>query len=383
MARPRKVQKPARRPRGSGTVTTLRDGRIRARLPAAVDPKRTAREFPAGRRDLAEAWLLAMLQPQDEAPPAAISLGDWAGIWYDTYVVPIRPETTARTTLYALRKLEPLFRTAVTEVRPSALQAVVGQLAASISPVSIAAVVGVWRRCLEAAVDDGLIARNPAKRLTLPPAPPKPARRFVTPSEARAILAASVGHRFEAAYALLIGCGLRIGEVLGLSWEHVDLARRRAWIGPQWTESRWRPLPKNREGRWIALPPVVVAALIRHRDRQPPGCVLVMESPHAANVGRGKRKRGHEARPWSRGQVSDDLKKLVAELGLDAMSPHSARRGLASALLESGVNPAVIADLLGHKDANTTLKHYTLPSDDGRRRADKKVDEYLGSGQEP
>lgn len=99
MPRPRKQPpKPARRAWRSGTITTLRDGRIRARLPAAADPKRTAREFPAGRRDLAEQWLAAMLAPASASPePAAtVTLGDWAGVWYETYVVPLRSPSTAR-----------------------------------------------------------------------------------------------------------------------------------------------------------------------------------------------------------------------------------------------------------------------------------------------
>lgn len=59
----------------------------------------------------------------------------------------------------------------------------------------------------------------------------KPKRRTheITPlswPEVERLLEAAEGDPFEAAYALAVLHGLRQGELLGLRWEHVDLARR-------------------------------------------------------------------------------------------------------------------------------------------------------------
>jgi integrase len=226
----------------------------------------------------------------------------------------------------------------------------------------------------EAAVDDELLARNPAKRLVLPKAPPRSARRHVAPKEAAALRAAIVGHRFEAAYALLLGCGLRIGEVLGLSWANVDLHGRRAWIQRQWTNGQWRELPKGRNPHWIRLPPVVVSALIRHRNSQPEGATLVMQSPY-------RRKKTGAVQPWSAFVVATDLHELVKATGLEAMTFHSARHGLASALLEGGTSPAEIAERLGHSDPSITMRSYVHGSQDGAARADALIDAYLSGGE--
>lgn len=216
----------------------------------------------------AEAWLDAQVNPQPpSAPTTTVTLGDWAAYWLATYVEPFSPPNTQHWARYALGLLAPLDAVPLADLRQSALQERVGQLA--VAPSTVQGVVGYWRRCLDAAVYDELISRNPAARLIVPKAAPREARRFVTPAEARLLLAAIRGHRFEAAYALLLGCGLRIGEVLGLRWEHVDLAAGRAWIQWQWTNSHWRDLPKGRRARHVTLPPAVVAALIRHRNNQP------------------------------------------------------------------------------------------------------------------
>ena len=50
-------------------------------------------------------------------------------------------------------------------------------------------------------------------------------RLQLTPTEARTLLEAAKGERFEALYVLAITAGLRRGELLGLRWTDVDLER--------------------------------------------------------------------------------------------------------------------------------------------------------------
>lgn len=371
---------PPRRVRGTGSIVVLKSGVIRARLPASLDPKRPAREFRPGQMADAVAWLDGVLAPAPAEPiTAPITLREWAGTWHQTYVAPIRPPNTVKWSLYALRKLEPRYASALPDIRASMLQAIVGALSAHLGAATVQAIVGVWRRCFEAAADDELITRNPAARLTLPRAAPREVKRHVTTAEVTLLWPKIIGQRFEAAFALLIGCGLRIGEVLGLRWEHVDFRRHRAWIQFQWTNSHMRDLPKGRNPHWVRLPPAVETALIRHRDRQPVGTVFVLQSPHESLFGpRPGKHRKPVVRPWSAQVVRRDLMAIVADLGLDEMTPHAARRGLVSALLDGGVSPAVVAEIAGHADQATTLRSYAGRNEDARERAAEVVDRYLG-----
>lgn len=375
MPRPKKPPpKPPRRTRGTGSVSVAADGTIRARLPARVDPRRTAREFPPGQMDAAVAWLDGHLHPQS-ARPAVVTVGQWTGLYHARYVAPIAAPNTVRHYRYLLQQLEPLYEFPLADVRASALQGIVATLTGRIGAATVQQAVGVWRACFEAAVDDELLTRNPARRLVLPKAPPRTARRHITPKEAALLRAAIVRHRFEAAYALMLGCGLRIGECLGLEWRFVDLAGRRAWIQRQWTGGHWRELPKGRLARWIALPPFVVSALIRHRNAQPEGATLVMQSPYP-------RRNTQAVQPWSAYVVTSDLHALVTSLDIDPLTPHAARRGLLTALLDGGLSPATAAAMVGHNDPATTLKHYVQASDEGRQRAAELVDAYV-SGDGP
>lgn len=378
---PPEPERPPRRARGTGSIVVLKNGTIRARLPANLDPQRTAKEFPPGHMIDAVAWLDGYLHPQPVAV-VVVTLGEWTGTWHETYVEPLSPRNTARWYLYALQQLHSLYSVPLVDLRPTMLQSVVGHLAGRVAASTVLPVVGVWRRCLDAAVADDLLPRNPAARLTLPRSAPRQVKRHVTPAEVAALWPSITGTRFEAAYALLLGCGLRIGEVLGLAWEHVDFKGGRIWVKRQWTNSHWRDLPKGRVPRWVNLPPRVLVALMRHQQRQPAGATLVMQSPFVNHFGPNKRKRKPEIRPYAPLTVGRELRAICDQLKLDDMTPHAFRRGLATALLDGKASPAIVAERLGHADPSTTLRSYAGKSDEARQQADALIDAYLGADPE-
>jgi integrase len=380
MARPRKPRPrwPALPKRAYGSGSLSRDpasGEIRARLPKRISPTRQSRLFPADQAVEAGAWLDAALVP-DSVAAEALTLGDWSGYWHQTYVEPLHPPNTARWYLYALRKLAALDGTLLADLRASQIQATAGQLAQTIDPATLKGIVAVWRRCLESAVDDELIARNPARQVKVPKqqATASQERRHITPAEVAKLWPAIRGHRFEAAYALMLGCGLRIGEILGLHWEHVNLLSGRAWIQHQFTNGHWRPLPKGRNPHAVRLPSSVVAALRRHRATQPADTTLVMQSqfprPQRKNLSGGPR-------PWSRTVVVAELAKLLTALEIGHATFHASRHGLASYWLDGGVPASVVAERLGHSNAGVTLKFYARTSTEGHALADELSDELL------
>lgn len=369
---------PKRRKRGTGSISVAADGTIRARLPSWLDTARAAREFRPGEEHLAAAWLDAMItaarNPQPEAVPEHTTVDEWASQWWTAYCQPptVAPNT-ARAYLAALRQLHAVYDVPLDAVRTIQLQAIANALLGRLAVRTVQGIVGVWRSMFRAGIANRLLVYNPAEGIVLPKAPPPVPARHLTQHDVERLLPAIVGHRFEAAFALLIGCGLRIGEVLGLHWRDVDLARRRAWIQYQWTNERLRATPKAHNPHHVPLPPFVVAALIRHRDRQPSGCVFVMQSPWPSKSG--------DVRPWSRDRVAIDLKRLLAELGLEVATPHSSRHGLATALLNAGIPAADVAQLTGHRSTQTLLRTYSHESGDEERRA-RAIEEYLGMGAE-
>jgi integrase len=90
-------------------------------------------------------------------------------------------------------------------------------------------------------------------------------------AQAKALLSAARGDRFEALHVLAVTAGLRISELLGLKWDDLDLecgvlhVRRTLSLaknGPTFTT------PKNGKGRSIKLIGRALEALKRHRATQ-------------------------------------------------------------------------------------------------------------------
>jgi integrase/recombinase XerC len=58
---------------------------------------------------------------------------------------------------------------------------------------------------------------------------------------------------------------------------------------------------------------------------------------------------------------------------LKKITPHKLRSTFGTALYRATGDIYLVADVLGHKDVNTTRKHYADMSDENRRRAAESV----------
>ena len=110
------------------------------------------------------------------------------------------------------------------------------------------------------------VDRNVA-RLVRPPRGPIRHGRSLTLDAARQLLAAAVGHRFEAVYVLMLVLGLRPGEALGLRWSDVDLDRGTLTVTQALKRGRHGlrvgPLKTRQSRRRVGLPAPALTALQR------------------------------------------------------------------------------------------------------------------------
>ena len=68
------------------------------------------------------------------------------------------------------------------------------------------------------------------------------------------------------------------------------------------------------------------------------------------------------------------IKKFAREsTPLKKISPHKLRSTFGTNLYRETKDIYIVADVLGHKDVNTTKKHYAAIDDDIRKNAAKKV----------
>jgi integrase len=196
--------------------------------------------------------------------------------------------------------------------------------------------------------------------------------------DAQALLEAGRGDEFEALYVLAITTGMRLGELLGLTWQDIDLDRRRLSVQRSLVRLKGRWIagePKSeRSRRTVALSARAVAALREHRRRQ------IADGRHAQmSYDLGDLVFTHESgKPVLGGHVTERcLKPLLRRAGLPIIRFHDPRHTAATLPLTQGVHPKLVAEMLGHSSVQLTLDLYSHVLPDLQDRVARAMDEAL------
>lgn len=234
----------------------------------------------------------------------------------------------------------------------------------TISPRTVALEFAILRRALRDAERWGLISRNPI-RLVDPPRVPRHQAQPLTEQQATALLAASRGTRDYPLILLALATGMRVGEILGLSWTDVDLETGQIMVQHTLHYRRGQPQlgpTKTGKGRRIAVGPEVVSALRAHR-REQLKCRLALGSGWTDSGLVFTTAIGTPVNPANLSRRV--FKPLLSKAGLPTtVRIHDLRHSSATILLARNVHPRVVQERLGHSTIGVTMDTYShvLPS---------------------
>ena len=164
---------------------------------------------------------------------------------------------------------------------------------------------------------------------------PYPKKQFRIPEifsveEVGRIFAQIQNPKHRAIFALLYGCGMRMGEVLGLKIVDIDSARGLIWIRGA----------KGDRDRSVALGEELLSILRTYWMRERPIEYLF------------NGQRGHT---YTSSSINQLLKRYTGLAGIEKrMHAHKLRHCFATHLLEHGTDIAIIQKLLGHANPKTT-----------------------------
>jgi integrase len=245
-----------------------------------------------------------------------------------------------------------------------------------LSPRMVQWVHAVLRNALECAVREEIIPRNVASLVKVT-TPQYAVNRGLTAPQAQAVLKAARPQRLGALYVLALFLGLRRGELLGLRWEDVDLNGGKLEVMQtlQRVGRALRLVPPKTEGsrRTVPLPLACVEALREHKRRQ-----FRERSdawPDWENHGLVfPSRRGTPMEP-------DNLRRSWSVIRIAAGLPqvrfHDLRHTCVTLLLDLGVPPHVVREIVGHSAIEVTMTIYAHASLDEKRKALGKLGEAL------
>jgi len=140
--------------------------------------------------------------------------------------------------------------------------------------------------------------------------------------------------------AMIYSCGLRVGELLALKCNALDLQRMQVHV----------KMAKNKKDRYIPLAQNIMPMLRNY---------LITYNPKQYFI------EGQGDHPYTASSVRALLKKSCKFARITKhITPHTLRHSYATHLIENGVNLRYVQDLLGHSKPETTMIYTHIARND-------------------
>jgi integrase len=218
---------------------------------------------------------------------------------------------------------------------------------------------GVLRTGLNAAVRQGVLVRNVAALAD----PRRVEDRVVEPmrpEEAHMIIGAFEGHPLHALVAAALWTGLRMGELLALTWDHVDLDRGELLVTRSLgridrVTHMWTTKTKG-SARAVPIAEPLRDLLAAHKLRQREARLAAEDWDESWGDLVFCTPSGD---PLKAGTVSGAFRERLQATRLRRRRFHDLRHGAATLWLAAGVDLKTVSALLGHSTIATTANIYT------------------------
>lgn len=341
----------------------------------AADGQQHSKSFR--RKADADRWLRSQVVKLDrgewtDPDRARISFGEWSEAWL-AGLVDLKPKTRhGYTSLLHSLVLPEFGAVSLAQIDPASVRAWVSEMEGrGLSASRIRQARQVLGAALELAVTDGILSRNPARKIRVPSQRPRE-MLFLDAGQVDR-LAQACEERQETAGTLvyvLAWTGLRWGEAVALRRPSFDLLRRRLSVRESATEVGGRLIfgtPKSHRARQVPLPRFLVdkiAVLLEGVDDE-----LVFTAPKGGPL----RNSNFARNVWRPACVTSGMP--------EGLRIHDLRHTAASLAISAGASIKAVQLLLGHSSAKITLDRYIhLFSDDLDALADSLDQRWREAG---
>lgn len=378
-----------KRKNGEGTVRLRKDGRWEGRIVIGYDENglpKTKNVLAKTKGECIEKLKALKNTITPDTPiklKADMPFGEWLDYWYETYCKPNARPATQRTyegyiRLYLHPRLGsiPLNKVTINDIQQMCTwmmtEARLDQKNGD-GGLSDSQVINCYSLCdrvLEKAVAEKLIVRNPAKGCKLPPNRPNEMKVLSREDMQKVLIQAKEENYYEL-FLLEFATGLRLGELMALQWDDVDLVTGELRINKQVNLVGSKLVisePKTKAAvRTLILPPSVRKVLAEYKTRV--NSRWLFPSPKKDDL------------PIIPSAVSRRLHTLLEHAGCEQVRFHDLRHTFATNALAHGMDIKTLSTILGHVSSATTLNTYSHVTDEMRQMAAVKIDQGIAKAE--
>ena len=331
-----------------------------------------------------------------------ITLGAWLDEWLEVYAKPsVKLSTYGSYEGYIRNHIKPeIGKIKLSALRADILQKFVNQKLVNgrcdkmkdvntnklvtkkggLSEKTIKNMYNMIHSALKQAYKNGLVNQNVSELINLPKQK-RNEMRVLSLEEQKALQLAVQDERLGIGIILSLFTGIRLGELLGLKFEDIDFENKTITI--RRTLNRLKIYdnsekktdivigePKtNKAKRTIPLQDFLVPLLKSHRAK------MRTEQIKVANLYINDgfvmcNEFGKHLEPTT---YQKFFKNMLKTAGIQDTNFHTLRHTFATRALESGFDVKVLADILGHADASTTLNKYAHALPDHKKSSMEKL----------
>ena len=223
------------------------------------------------------------------------------------------------------------------------------------------------KMCLERAVKEELLLRNPCDNVVLPKNDKKEIK-ILKPEHMKAYLAEAERRGVLPIFFLELCSGLRKGELVALLWSDLDVKRGTISVSKQAVRVKGGGVkvttPKTATSIRVESIPKEAVDMLIEEHRKHPGSPYMFPSPVTGEM-------------YYPDTIAAIHTKILKTLGLEHTRFHALRHTFATMALQNGVDIRTVSGMLGHADPGFTLRTYTHATNPMQALAAQTVGKFM------
>ena len=328
--------------------------------------------------------ILASIDNHTYIEPTKVTLEAWLNEWLDLYVKgKIKPSTYDSYTTICREHLIPMLGgIKLAKLDANHIQRMYNDMTRTknLSSKTVHNVHGVLHKAMEKAIQLGYIKDNPCEACELP----RKEKKEMTPMNSAQLakfLELSSGDEYADLFFVTVFTGMREGEVLGLTWDCVNLVTHTIEINKQLTKTTRNAgaqyvfaSTKNGKSRKITVATSVIDTLRSVKEKQDKaaeylGSAWKNEMNLVFTNGLGEH--------LAISTVYNHFKRIVRKMDCPYFRFHDLRHTYAVISLESGDDIKTVQENLGHATSSFTLDAYGHVSQNMRLKSASNMEKFI------